>query len=159
MRRAVALLIVLTSSLGLTGCFGGFSKSGDEPASAPPRPSSASGVYAQGCAYLFHDSARWQSISGTWKGKALRWDKRPAGQGRWTAEQERAVQDNAAVGTQGLLAPSERITFQRGCFVAWNRLPRHAWQRTVAGNFKVVRVASWMAQADRLRGRERGSKD
>ena len=145
MRRAVALVIVLISPVGLAACFGGSSKSSDGPAKTPRRAVSMSGISAQGCAYLFHDSARWQTISGTWKGNLLRWDKRPQGQGRWTADQRRDVQDNATVGAEGLIAPSEPPEFERGCFLAWNRLPREAWQRTVARNFKVVRVAGWMA--------------
>jgi hypothetical protein len=141
LRKGLAAIVVLAAVFGLAGCFGG-SKKSDRQAAEPSRQVT---LNLTGCSYLFHDSRRYQSISGTWHGKTIRWDTRPQSWGRWTPEQERARSDNGAVGVWGLLAPTQRPGMLVDCFKVWNLLPRQAWQKTVARNFKTASVAGWEA--------------
>jgi hypothetical protein len=135
MRHVAPLLAVLA----LAGCFGGAK---DDRAVGPPLPAQVN-VSAHGCSYLFHDSSRYRTISGTWKGLRFEWDAHPQQHGRWSADQQRNVRDNARVRANGQLASTEFST--PPCVVTWNRLGSDAWQRGVATNFKVVQVASWEA--------------
>jgi hypothetical protein len=62
------------------------------------------GPASEGCAYLFHTSTAYLSISGVWNGKAIHWGVRPTIHGSWSARQQAAVDDNAAVDADGLLS-------------------------------------------------------
>jgi len=57
----------------------------------------------RGCGYLFHASSRYLSISGSWRGRTLRWGVPPTIRGAWSAQQQASVRDNATVDARGLL--------------------------------------------------------
>jgi hypothetical protein len=60
-----------------------------------------------GCSYLFHTSSRYLTFSGTWRMRTLRWGVPPTIRGRWSAEQQAAVRDNATVAADGRLQRSD----------------------------------------------------
>ena len=62
------------------------------------------GPASVGCAYLFHTSKRYLSISGEWKGRAISWGAPPTSHGSWSPQQQAAVRDNATVDADGLLS-------------------------------------------------------
>jgi hypothetical protein len=134
-------IVVLATTVGLTGWFRGSSRA-DKHAATLVRFGGTMGP--RGCSYLFHDSFRYQVLTGLWKGRVFRWDKRSQQQGHWTAQQQRAVHENATVDAGGLLKSTEHPGSSNGCFKAWNRLPPAAWQRTVARNFE----AAWVVRTE-----------
>src|SRR3954447_6227066 len=96
---AVGAVVLMTTAV-LIGWLGGTTGADKKTAAVPPNLGAEG---PKGCSYLFHSSLRYQVVAGVWEGQAFRWDKRPQQQGRWTAEQQRAVRENATVGTGGLL--------------------------------------------------------
>jgi hypothetical protein len=62
------------------------------------------GPASEGCGYLFHTSTAYLTISGVWNGKAIRWGVPPPIHGSWSAQQQAAVSNNAAVDADGLLS-------------------------------------------------------
>jgi hypothetical protein len=144
----VAAIAVLATTVDLTGWFGGSTKANKQAVEPPRAVVNLHNPVSRGCSYLFHDLLRYQVISGTWKGKTIRWDKRPQQQGRWEdARQKRTVltRDNATVAGHGELAPTKAPRSLSPCIKVWNLLPNQAWQRTVARNFRVAWVSGWEA--------------
>ena len=130
MRRLVVVLLPVVLVLGACGggskkasgdCFEVWNASSNHSrqaavaerftiASVSPWQAQASGMLSlagqasHGCGYLFHNAKRYLSISAERRDHLIRWDAPPTIHGPWSAQQQAAVRDNAAVDARGRLS-------------------------------------------------------
>jgi hypothetical protein len=132
MRRSIVALWTAALALGLAACGGSPKKAGGQDCfdvwnansnrsrqttvagrftiagvslwQAQASNGNVGGPAVHGCGYLFHDATRYLSISAERKGSAIRWGAPPTIRGTWSAEQQAATDDNAALDGAGLLS-------------------------------------------------------